>query len=70
MNAADASAVSTAAFAVPDDGAPTRPRLLSYVGRWGRARRWLPPEARVVADVGCASGYGTAALTGTGSAPA
>jgi SAM-dependent methyltransferase len=46
--------------------APSRRRLLSYVGRWGRARRWLPPEARVVADVGCASGYGTAALTGAG----
>ncbi len=43
-----------------------RPRLLSYVGRWGRARRWLPAEARTVVDVGCAFGYGTAALTGTG----
>jgi SAM-dependent methyltransferase len=41
-----------------------RPRLLSYVGRWGRARRWLPDDARVVADVGCAFGYGTAALQG------
>jgi SAM-dependent methyltransferase len=41
-----------------------RPRLLSYVGRWGRARRWLPDEALVVADVGCAFGYGTAALRG------
>jgi SAM-dependent methyltransferase len=43
-----------------------RPRLLSYVGRWGRARRWLPPNARLVLDVGCAFGYGTAALIGTG----
>jgi len=39
-----------------------RPRLLSYVGRWGRARRWLPDDARTVLDVGCAFGYGTAAL--------
>jgi SAM-dependent methyltransferase len=43
-----------------------RPRLLSYVGRWGRARRWLPPDARVVLDVGCAFGYGTVALMGRG----
>jgi SAM-dependent methyltransferase len=47
--------------------APDRPRLLSYVGRWGRARRWLPPDARRVLDVGCAFGYGTAALMGSGS---
>lgn len=46
--------------------ASDRPRLLSYTGRWGRARRWLPADARRVADIGCASGYGTAALTGTG----
>lgn len=39
-----------------------RPRLLSHVGRWGRARRWLPPEADRVVDVGCAYGYGTVAL--------
>jgi SAM-dependent methyltransferase len=39
---------------------------LSYVGRWGRARRWLPHDAQLVADVGCAFGYGTAALAGTG----
>ena len=39
-----------------------RPRLLSYVGRWGRARRWLPESARVVVDIGAASGYGTAAV--------
>jgi SAM-dependent methyltransferase len=43
-----------------------RPRLLSHAGRWGRARRWLPDDARVVLDVGCAFGYGTAALIGTG----
>jgi SAM-dependent methyltransferase len=40
------------------------PRLLSYVGRWGRARRWLPADARRVADVGCSWGYGTAAIAG------
>jgi hypothetical protein len=39
-----------------------RPRLLSYLGRWGRARRWLPADARRVIDVGCAFGYGTVAL--------
>lgn len=39
-----------------------RPRLLAYVGRWGRARRWLPTRARSIIDVGCATGYGTAAL--------
>jgi SAM-dependent methyltransferase len=44
--------------------APRRPRVLSYVGRWGRARRWLPDDARRVLDVGCAFGYGTAALMG------
>src|SRR5258708_7265618 len=48
---------------------PTRPRLLSYVGRWGRARRWLPSGTCRVLDVGCAFGYGTAALKGRGDAP-
>ena len=42
--------------------APTRPRLLSYAGRWGRARRWLGPGARRVLDVGCSFGYGSAAV--------
>src|SRR5215218_2533034 len=46
-----------------------RPRLLSHVGRWGRARRWLPADACRVLDVGCAYGYGTAALKGRGDAP-
>jgi SAM-dependent methyltransferase len=46
-----------------------RPRLLSHVGRWGRARRWLPADARRVLDVGCAFGYGTAALNGRGDSP-
>ena len=44
---------------------PRRPRVLAHMGRWGRARRWLPPDARRVLDVGCASAYGTAALAGT-----
>jgi SAM-dependent methyltransferase len=41
---------------------PGRPRLLSYVGRWGRARRWLPADAKRVLDVGCAWGYGSVAI--------
>jgi SAM-dependent methyltransferase len=48
------------------DPPENRPRLLSHLGRWGRARRWLPANARRVLDVGCAFGYGTAALIGTG----
>ena len=52
--------------ASPADRPGDRPRLLSHVGRWGRARRWLPEAARTVVDVGSAFGYGTAALTGTG----
>jgi SAM-dependent methyltransferase len=43
-----------------------RPRALSWVARWGRARRWLPADAVLVLDVGCAFGYGTAALAGGG----
>src|SRR5260370_9338101 len=39
-----------------------RPRLLAHIGRWGRARRWLPVNAYRVLDVGCATGYGTAPL--------
>lgn len=46
-----------------------RPRLLSHVGRWGRARRWLPADARVVLDVGAASGYGTAAIAAGHASP-
>jgi SAM-dependent methyltransferase len=45
---------------------PSRPRVLSYVGRWGRARRWLPAHANRVLDVGCAFGYGSAALATSG----
>jgi SAM-dependent methyltransferase len=46
--------------------APTRPRILSYVGRWGRARRWLPSSARRVLDVGCSFAYGSAAIQAGG----
>jgi SAM-dependent methyltransferase len=46
----------------PGAPVPTRPRLLSYCGRWGRARRWLPPTARRILDVGCSFGYGSAAI--------
>jgi SAM-dependent methyltransferase len=45
---------------------PRRPRLLSYVGRWGRARRWLPADAMRLLDVGCAFGYGSAAVVARG----
>ncbi|MGH2892348.1 MAG: class I SAM-dependent methyltransferase [Solirubrobacteraceae bacterium] len=56
-------------FAVPAAAiAPARPRLLSYVGRWGRARRWLPADALRVLDVGCAFGYGSAAIAAAGPA--
>lgn len=57
---------TTVPTAVPTAGpvtaAPQRPRLLSYVARWGRARRWIPADAQLVLDVGAAFGYGTAAL--------
>jgi SAM-dependent methyltransferase len=46
----------------PPDTAPAHARLLTYTGRWGRARRWLPPTAYRVLDVGCSYGYGSAAL--------
>ncbi|MCW3020225.1 MAG: type 11 methyltransferase [Solirubrobacterales bacterium] len=48
--------------------APGRPRLLSYVGRWGRARRWLPGDAMRVLDIGCAFGFGSAAIVARGPA--
>jgi len=54
-------------FAAATPGSiPRRPRLLSYVGRWGRARRWLPADATRVLDVGCAFGYGSAAVIARG----
>ena len=46
--------------------APTRPRILSYVGRWGRARRWLPEDALRVLDIGCSFAYGSAAIQAGG----
>ena len=46
--------------------APRRPRILSYVGRWGRARRWLPDAALRVLDIGCSFGYGSAAIQAGG----
>jgi SAM-dependent methyltransferase len=59
------SAADPFAHAEPG-GVPARPRLLSYVGRWGRARRWLPSEAMRVLDVGCAFGFGSAAILARG----
>jgi SAM-dependent methyltransferase len=50
----------------PGAPAPERPRILSYVGRWGRARRWLPDRALRVLDVGCSFGYGSAAIQAGG----
>lgn len=55
-------------FALAQPGqAPRRPRLLSYVGRWGRARRWLAPDALRVLDIGCAFGFGSAAIVARAS---
>lgn len=56
------------AVAIPGQ-APGRPRLLSYVGRWGRARRWLPTDALRVLDIGCAGGYGSVAIVARGREP-
>src|SRR5829696_7964726 len=54
-------------FALPArEKAPRRPRLLSYVGRWGRARRWLPDDALRVLDIGCSFAYGSAAIEAGG----
>ena len=56
-------------FTLPRQGAaPSRPRLLSYVGRWGRARRWLPDSALRVLDIGCSFAYGSAAIEVAGPA--
>jgi SAM-dependent methyltransferase len=46
----------------PDARRPRRPFIASYVGRSGRARRWLPVGTLRVLDVGCASGYGSAGV--------
>lgn len=53
-------------LASPDAPAQTRPRILSHLGRWGRARRWLPDEALRILDVGCSFGYGSAAIVAGG----
>jgi SAM-dependent methyltransferase len=50
----------------PPVPAPTRPRILSHVGRWGRARRWLTDDALRVLDIGCAFAYGSAAIQAGG----
>jgi len=50
----------------PPAAPPTRPRILSYVGRWGRARRWLPQDALRVLDIGCSFAYGSAAIQAAG----
>jgi SAM-dependent methyltransferase len=56
-------------FATPTDApARSRPRVLSYVGRWGRARRWLPDDALRILDVGCSFAYGPAAIIAGGPA--
>jgi SAM-dependent methyltransferase len=62
-----ASAAAVDPFTVPSTApAPSRPRLLSHAGRWGRARRWLPPDALRILDVGCAFGYGSVAVAAAG----
>jgi len=54
-------------FALAAPGSiPRRRRLLSYVGRWGHARRLLPTDALRVLDVGCSFGYGSAAVVARG----
>jgi SAM-dependent methyltransferase len=54
-------------FSLAPTAPPTRrPRLLSHIGRWGRARRWLPADALHVLDVGCSFGYGSAAIAAAG----
>jgi SAM-dependent methyltransferase len=55
-------------FERPQAPGPTRPRLLSHVGRWGRARRWLEPGSLRILDVGCSFGYGSAAIGAGGPA--
>lgn len=52
----------------PPAEAPTRPRLLSHVGRWGRARRWLPEDGLRLLDVGSSWGYGSVAIGAGGPA--
>lgn len=60
--APDAAAPVDPFMLPPGAPAPRRPRILAYVGRWGRARRWLPDDALRVLDIGCSFGYGAAAI--------
>lgn len=55
-------------FELPAVPGPTRPRLLSHVGRWGRARSWLEPGTLRILDIGCSFGYGSAAIAAGGPA--
>jgi SAM-dependent methyltransferase len=65
--AASKAAASVDPFTLPPGApAPRRPRLLSYLGRWGRARRWLPDDALRVLDIGCSFAYGAAAIQAGG----
>jgi SAM-dependent methyltransferase len=64
--AADAAAPLDPFTLPPGAPAPQRPRLLSHVGRWGRARRWLPGDALRVLDIGCSFAYGSAAIQAGG----
>jgi SAM-dependent methyltransferase len=59
----DGAGAPTDPFTIPPPvPAPTRPRILSHVGRWGRARRWLPADALRILDIGCSFAYGSAAI--------
>lgn len=63
---ADAGAPVDPFTIAPPAPAPGRLRVLSYVGRWGRARRWLADDALRVLDVGCSFAYGSAAIQSAG----
>jgi SAM-dependent methyltransferase len=66
LAAAEAAAPSDPFTLPPGAPRPTRRRILSYVGRWGRARRWLPEDALRVVDIGCSFAYGSAAIQADG----
>lgn len=66
--AADQTAPVDPFTLAPGAPAPGRLRILSYVGRWGRARRWLPEHAVRVLDIGCSFAYGSAAIQAGGPA--
>jgi SAM-dependent methyltransferase len=67
LGAAEAAAPVDPFTVPPGAPAPRRPRILSYVGRWGRARRWLPDDAVRLLDIGCSFAYGSAAIQGGGA---